>query len=270
MAEMMGADLQAQIAAATAYEEFFVPAVFQEWAVRMVDAAHIQPGQRVLDVACGTGILARTAAARVGPTGFVAGLDRNPGMLTVAARLAPGIEWRQGRAESLPYAAQSFDAAVCQFGLMFFTDRRQALQEMERVLVPGGRLAVAVWDALEQIPAYAIEIDIIQRHAGPRAADPLRAPFVLGDRQLLASLFSSAGMAAADITTTPGLGRFPSIRSMVEADVRGWLPLTGVVLTEEQIEPILAEAEEALSAYVAADGTAVFDSPAHIVTATKP
>lgn len=72
----------------------------------------------------------------------------NPGMLSVAARTAPDIEWRQGAAESLPYPDETFDSVVNQFGLMFFTHRRAALQEMVRVLVPGGRLAVAVFDSL--------------------------------------------------------------------------------------------------------------------------
>jgi ubiquinone/menaquinone biosynthesis C-methylase UbiE len=87
----------------------------------------------VLDVACGTGILASEASARVGPNGYVAGVDPNPGMLAVAARIAPSIEWRKGTAELLPYPDQSFDAVVSQFGLMFFIDRHQALREMLRV-----------------------------------------------------------------------------------------------------------------------------------------
>lgn len=117
---------QAQIDAATAYEEFFVPALFQEWAQRVVTAAQLQPGQRVLDVACGTGVLAREAAERVGAAGTVVGLDPNPGMLTVAKRRAPGVEWREGTAEAFPYPDTSFDAVVSQFGLMFFTNRGQA------------------------------------------------------------------------------------------------------------------------------------------------
>jgi 2-polyprenyl-3-methyl-5-hydroxy-6-metoxy-1,4-benzoquinol methylase len=93
--------MQAQIDSAKAYEELFVPALFQEWAPRVVLAAQIQSGHRVLDVACGTGVLAREAASCVGSTGFVAGVDPNPGMLAVAARLTPGVEWHQGTAESL-------------------------------------------------------------------------------------------------------------------------------------------------------------------------
>lgn len=262
--------LPAQIDAATAYEEFFVPALFQEWAPRVVAAAHLQPGQRVLDVACGTGVLAREAASSVGAAGAVVGLDPNAGMLTVARRLAPGVEWREGIAEALPYPDRSFDAVVSQFGLMFFTDRRQALREMVRVLAPGGHLAVAVWDSLDTTPAYAAEAALLERVAGQRAADALRAPFVLGDQKELATLFASAGVAAVSITTHHGTAKFPSLRSMVEADLRGWLPVMGVVLPEDQIHRMLKEAEDVLRAFVTPEGKVTFDSPAHIVRGTKP
>jgi ubiquinone/menaquinone biosynthesis C-methylase UbiE len=261
--------LQAQIDAATAYEEFFVPALFQEWAPRVAAAAQLQPGQRVLDVACGTGVLARKAASRVGAASRVVGLDRNPGMLTVARRLAPEIEWREGVAEALPYPDRSFDAVVSQFGLMF-TDRQQALREMLRVLAPGGHLAVAVWDSLDNTPAYAAELALLERFAGQRAAEAFRAPFVLGDQKELATLFTSAGVAGVAVASHHGTAKFPSIRWMVEADLRGWLPVAGVVLSEDQIKRILEEAETALSAFVTADGRVEFDSPAHIVTGTRP
>jgi ubiquinone/menaquinone biosynthesis C-methylase UbiE len=88
------------------YEATFVPAVFADWAPPLVDAAGIQPGQSILDVACGTGIVARTAAASVGSTGRVVGLDLNDAMLGVARRVRPDIEWRQGDAASLPFATE--------------------------------------------------------------------------------------------------------------------------------------------------------------------
>ena len=217
--------LQDQIAAARAYEELHVPALFQQWCVPMLEAAQIESGHRVLDVACGTGVLVREAGARVGPTGFAAGVDPDPGMLAVAEQLAPTVEWRQGAAESLPYPDQAFDAVVCQFGLMFFADRRQALREMLRVLTPLGTLAVAVWDRLEHSDAYPIEVDLLERLAGQPAADALRAPFVLGNKEEVTALFQSAGVASVRIVTRNGTARFPSIRSMVEADLRGWLPV---------------------------------------------
>ena len=269
-AETADSALRAQIDAANAYEAFFVPAVFQEWAPRVVAAAQVQSGQRVLDVACGTGVLAREAAARAGATGVVAGLDPNRGMLAVARRLAPDVQWREGTAEALPYPDRSFDACVSQFGLMFFTDRQRAIGEMVRVLAPGGRLAVAVWDSLENTPAYAAEVALLERVAGQRAADALRAPFVLGDRKDLASLFADAGVAHVGITTHQGTARFPSVRAMVEADLRGWLPVMGVVLPEDQISRILDEAEPMLRAYVTPGGTVEFASPAHIVTGSRP
>jgi SAM-dependent methyltransferase len=268
--QVSDAELPAEIAAATAYEELFVPALFAEWAPRVLDAARVRLGQRVLDVACGTGILAREAASRVGAGGSVTGLDPGAGLLAVAGRLAPAVEWRQGTAESLPFPDRSFDAVVSQFGLMFFRDRPAALREMLRVLAPGGRLAVAVWDSLDHTPAYASEVALLERIAGRPAADALRAPFVLGDRGELRALFESAGVASVAIATHHGTGRFPSVRTMVEADLRGWLPVMGVVLTEEQIGEMLKEAEHALNPFVTAQGAVEFDSPAHIVTATKP
>lgn len=261
--------LQAQIDAANAYETLMVPALFGEWASKVADAAEIRPGRRVLDVACGTGILAREVASRAGSVGAVVGLDPNPGMLEVAKRITPGLEWRQGVAESLPFPDKSFDAVVSQFGLMFFSDRRQAVREMLRVLASGGRLAVAVWDLLDNIPAYAAEVALLDRLAGRRAGDALRAPFVLGERRELDALFRDAGVAAVEVTTQQGAARFPSVRVMVEADLRGWLPVMGVVLPEEQVTRILDQAEHALRPYVAADGSAVFGTSAHIITGKR-
>lgn len=264
-------ELQSQIATAEAYEAFFVPALIQEWASRVADAARIQPGDKVLDVACGTGVLARAAALRVGTGGTVVGLDRHPGMLEVARRLASGIEWRQGTAESLPYADETFDAVVCQFGLMFFADRSRALREMTRVLVNNGRLAVAVWDHLKNIPAFKVEAEVVERVAGPSAANGMRAPFALGDRDELTSLLAhaNADVGSASISTQRGKARFPSVRSLLEADIKGFLPLAGIQLTEDQMRQIISDGEQALRPYVAPDGTLVFDTSAHVATWTK-
>jgi SAM-dependent methyltransferase len=261
--------LQDQIAAARAYEALHVPALFGQWCGPILDAAGAEPGQRVLDVACGTGVLGRAAVARVGSTGYIAGVDPDPGMLAVAGQLSPAVDWRQGVAESLPWPDRSFDAVVSQFGLMFFTDRVRALREMLRVLAPGGRIALAVWDQLENTAAYPIEVGLLERIGGQGAADALRAPFVLGDIADLRGLFERAGATSIGITTRSGTARFPSVRAMIEADLRGWLPLMGVTLEEDQISRILEQAETALREYVAADGRVEFDLPAHIVTATK-
>ena len=225
-----------EIAAAEAYEGLHVPALFGQWPPLVLEKARVQRGQRVLDVACGTGILARHALTLVGATGWVAGLDAGPGMLAVANRLAPAIDWRGGAAESLPFDDASYDAVVSQFGLMFFQDRHEALREMLRVLVPDGRMAVAVWETLENWEAYPIEVELLERLAGSEAAEALRAPFVPGNSSELSALFEEAGVRSVEVTTHHGVARFPSIRVMVEADLRGWLPVMGVVLEEDLIE----------------------------------
>jgi ubiquinone/menaquinone biosynthesis C-methylase UbiE len=246
---------QVQIDAARAYEALFVSALFAPWAPRVADVAQIRAGQRVLDVACGTGVLAREVATRTGRSGSVTGLDPGPGMLAVARDLAPDIDWRVGVAESLPFADRLFDVVVSQFGLMFFTDRRQALREMLRVVIPGGHMAVAVWDSLERNPAYQATVALLERRAGPRAADVLRAPFALGDKQNLLELFTDAGVSSLAIDNQDGTARFPDVRTMVEADLRGWLPMMGVGL---------------LHSYVTAEGPMVFTTRAHLITGRRP
>lgn len=261
---------QDQLDAARAYEALMVPALFGEWAPRVADAVPIQSGQRIMDVACGTGILARTLASRMSTGGgHIVGIDPAEGMLAVARQSQPVVEWLNGVAESLPASDESIDILVSQFGLMFFEDRHEALREALRVLRPGGRLAIAVWDTLEQNPAYADEANLVERLAGVPAANAIRAPFVLGNRVELQSLFENAGVESVNITTRKGGARFPSVRAMVEADLRGWLPLLGINLAEELIETILQEAERVLAPYVASDGSASFETSAHIVTGTR-
>src|SRR5262245_12725853 len=206
--------------AAEIYEEFFLPALFAEWSGRLIGAAKIRVGERVLDVACGTGVLGRAVADRVGDDGEVVGLDVNDGMLAVARRKAPGIQWKQGRAESLPFGDESFDAVLCQFGLMFFEDRAAALREMIRVARTGGR--VAVWSSLDAAPGYADVVELLARLFGEEIADALRAPFVLGDRRELEGLCKESGIDRAEIRTVEGMARFPSIDAWMYTDIKGW------------------------------------------------
>lgn len=253
------------IEAAWAYERLHVNALFRQWVEPVLDAAAVTMGNSVLDVACGTGVAARAACSRVGPEGSVTGLDIDRGMLSVAESIEPGVRWIEGDAGQLPFPNGNFDAVVSQFGLMFFPEPVRAIREMLRCVKSGGRLVVAVWDALERSQAYPISVDLLKRRAGSAAAAALRAPFVMGDVDALRDLFEQAGATAISIRTQHGTATFPSVRSMVEADLRGWLPLMGVFLEDALIESVLSEADEALSEFVASDGTMVFDAPAHIV-----
>lgn len=258
---------QVNTSAAEVYQEFFVPALFAEWTKNMIAAAHIQPGHRVLDVACGTGVLARDAAKHVGQDGSVIGLDINPGMLAVAERTAPEIEWRHGAAESMPFEDDHFDAVMSQFALMFFEDRQAAIREMHRVLRPGGRLVVAVWDSLDNTPGYATMVDLLQRLFGEDVANKLRAPFILGDVEEVRAIFDAAGVSNIEIETLTGTARFPSVESWVFTDIKGWTLADSI--DDDQYDLLLKEAGPVLARYETPDGAVAFDSPAHIISATK-
>jgi len=137
--------------AAERYEHIVARYILGPWAPLLVERAEVAPGERVLDVACGTGVVARIASQRVGATGYVAGLDLNAGMIAVARTIAapPGqtIEWYEGSALALPFPDSSFDVVLCQQGLQFFSDKALGLREMRRVLRRGGRLALSVWNS---------------------------------------------------------------------------------------------------------------------------
>ncbi len=252
---------------AEVYDALFVPALFRQWGPVLADQAQIDRGERVIDVACGTGVLALAALDRVGPQGEVVGLDANPEMLGVARRKSNRIDWREGRAEELPFPDGSFDAAVSQFGLMFFEDRVAGLREMTRVLKPGGRLAVAVCDSLDRSPGYAAVADLLERLFGDEVAAAFRAPFVLGDVDRLRALCNQAGIGA-EVNRHRGTVRFSSIESLISTE-RACVWTLGGLLNEEQFDRLVDEAQEALRPFLTANGDVAFDMPALIITASR-
>jgi SAM-dependent methyltransferase len=187
---------------ATLYEEWFVPAVFAPSARQVLDQTEVSPGARVLDVACGSGIMARTIARLLGPDGTVVGLDANPAMLATARRVSEAeglrVSWVQGSAQELPFEDRSFDLVVCQHGLQFFPDRAGAVGEMYRVLAPGGRAVLVTWRGLEQNPFFAeYERAVSSRFHSPA----LEIPFSLGDPAVLGGLLLDVGFA--DVAVAP-------------------------------------------------------------------
>jgi ubiquinone/menaquinone biosynthesis C-methylase UbiE len=175
------------------YERYFVPAIGAPFAADLIESADLRPGERVLDVACGTGIVARLAAPRVGPTGRVTGLDLNPRMLAVAASVTPpemSIDWREANAEAIPLPDEVFDVLFCQFGLQFVPDKLKALREMRRVLAPDGRLAINLPGPTPEV--FTIIDNALARHIGPSAAGFVRAVFSLHDTGEIRNLLDTA------------------------------------------------------------------------------
>ena len=253
--------------AAEVYESCFVPAIFGAWARPVAEAAGIRAGHKVLDVGCGTGVLAREALRRVGQDGQVVGLDLNEGMLAVAGRMEPKVEWLLGDAASLPFEDASFDVVASQFALMYFPDRMASLREAWRTLAPGGHLAIAAWASIEHARGYQILANIAARQCGREAANVLEAPFVLGDRAELTKLFVSSGISDVKVTLHAGSIRFPSVQEFIRVEVKG-SPLADMV-SDDAMQTLAGESETALGEFVVPSGEIVIPMDAHIVTASK-
>ncbi|MGA9749587.1 MAG: methyltransferase domain-containing protein [Nocardioides sp.] len=245
--------------AAQVYERFFVPALFGQWPDAVLRIAGVTSGMRVLDVGCGTGVVARAALDHVGAGGAITGLDLNPGMLDVARGQASAVTWVQGAAEDMPFEDDAFDAVVSHFALMFFSDRDVALSEMSRVARPGAPVAVVTWAGLDMTPGYAAMVDLLQRLFGSGRADALRAPFVLGTPELLHDTVSPH-LEDVSVQRREGRARFDSIDAWVHTDIRGWTLADSI--TDDEYDLLRTHAERELAEFVGADGTVDFPAPA--------
>ena len=249
------------------YDRSFVPALFARWGPVVAEAARIAPGDRVLDIACGTGALTLAVAERAGPSGAVTGLDANPAMLEVARTKPVRVDWREGRAENLHFPDAAVDVVVSQFGMMFFADPARAFAEMRRVLAPRGRLALAVFDAIEASPGYGALAHLLDRMFGREVGDAMRAPFSLGDAARLRDLAASA-FPEATVAQHQGAVTFPSIGELIETE-HACIWTLGGLIDDGQVARLKEEAEQELSPFRGPDGSVSFDMPALIVTATR-
>jgi ubiquinone/menaquinone biosynthesis C-methylase UbiE len=196
---------------ATNYERFFVPAIGAPLAADLIRLAALRPGERVLDVACGTGVVARLASRQVGATGTVAGLDVNAGMLAVARSATPpgtSIEWHAASADAIPLPDASFDVVLCQMGLQFMPDRRAALREMRRVLAPGGRLILNVPGPTPRL--FVIMGEALARHVGGEAVGFVNQVFSLHDTAEIQNLISGAGFRDVSVQSNTKSLRLPA------------------------------------------------------------
>ena len=251
---------------AEVYESRFVPAIFAQWAAPLLEAAGVGRGHHVLDVGCGTGILARTAADRIAPSGRVIGLDLNEGMLAVARRLRPDLEWRRGDAADLPFADETFDAVLCQSALMFFPNPSRALAEMARVCRPAGTVGVQVYASLDAQPAYRPWVEMVAGQVGAEALSLLGTYWVHGDVDALALRFAAADLEIIDVITRTGTARWSSVDEMVDVEIAA-TPLAERI-SDALRQRILEESRALLAAYTTESGAEV-PLVSHLVVARK-
>jgi SAM-dependent methyltransferase len=259
--------------ASEVYERELVPAIFGPWAPIVVELAHPREGDHVLDVACGTGIVARNAAARVGTNGTIAGVDLNPGMLRVAETawsIGPHsrvpVQWHEASAEKLPFPDASFNVVCCQLGLQFFTDRLAALREMHRVLDAEGNLALMVWRSIDGSPGFAALAESLDRHVGHAAAAIMRAPFALSNADELSALVKGAGFNDVAVQKRDGTVRFASIDKLVLSYVAGSPLASHVPQAGEACALLISDLTKAFGHRVTGKDVA-FPIGAHLVSA---
>ena len=206
------------VSEAEAFDRYMVPRILGPLAERLLDALGLGPGERLLDLACGTGAVAKPAFARTGRGGRVVGLDTDSDSIAVArGSSADAIEYVVGSADRVPFPVASFDAVACQQGLQFFDDRQRALAEIRRVLVAGGRLAASVWAAVDEQPVFGAIRRALLRHAGDEVGGSFFVrPSSLGQPGQLEDLLRSAGLAHIAVEDAVHEADFPSVLDFLE------------------------------------------------------
>jgi ubiquinone/menaquinone biosynthesis C-methylase UbiE len=255
-----------------AYQAYMVPMEFAPWSTELLDRIMPRPGEDVLDVACGTGIVVRGTVPLVAPGGTVTGIDVNPAMLQMARSLpipdgAP-ITWEQGRAEDLPFEDASFDVVLCQQGIQFFADRAAAVREMRRVLRPGGRAGASVWRGPEHQSVKGALLRALSEEFGPGAA----VAYGYGDGDALRKLFVDAGFSDIQVEEARRQMHEPSADRMVRMLVMGASAAVPALARldnearEEAIRAVREQIDADIEAVRVADGIS-YAMEAHIVTA---
>ena len=267
----MGQGEQWQVSpeAAELYERYPARYILGPWAPLLADAAHLAEGERVLDMACGTGLVTRIAAQRVGTAGLVVGIDLNPGMIAVARSLAAptggAIRWLEGSALDLQLLDAAFDVVLCQQGLQFFPNKLRALREMHRVLVPRGRLALSVWTGVG--PYHGAVGDALSRYIGTGVAAKFCSSRQVPDKDELRRLAADAGFSDVEVRISQLDLHLPRLNEFVLDHLASTpvAPMLGVASPEVR-NNIAATVAEQLRSYVQGEGIS-YPEEIHLVTA---
>lgn len=258
------------------YETYFVPGMFRPLSRVVLKLAAVGAGERVMDLACGTGILARLLAPVVGDRGRVVALDLRPGMLEAASKLTvpygAAIEWTEGDATKLDFAPGSFDVVLCQQGLQFFADRAAAIAEMKRVLAPGGRVVIATWCALDEQSMWSDVIRVEQRHVSALGlpTTDMDLPFSLNDAGELRGLLERGGLRDVVVERKTVETDFPA-EGLIDYSLRSYAAVLPHIANDPMAfrkfaDAVTAEADEIVKRYTR-DGRAMFPMQTLIATA---
>ena len=189
------------------YDEIMVPRLFTPWALLLLNRLGLRRGERLLDVACGPGTVARIAAERLGPKGRVLAIDISPPMLAVAKSKPPiadgaPIEYVESPAAPLAAPDRAFDVVTIQQGLQFFPDPAAALTECRRALDRGGRVGIAVWSSIERCEVFfALRAGLLET-VPAELADLLLAPFSWPGAKALETALRAAGFGSIQVEET--------------------------------------------------------------------
>jgi ubiquinone/menaquinone biosynthesis C-methylase UbiE len=251
------------------YERWLVGPLFRPWAEMTLEEVRLSRADRVLDIACGTGIVARVAREQLGNAGHVVGIDVSSDMLAVARALAPNIDWREGDVGALPLRdGEQFDVVVCQQGLQFFPDRPAAAAQMRRALAKGGRLAVATWRSDDEIPFFRELRRVAERHLGPVTDQRYR----FGDADALELLLRDAGFHDVRSRTVSRIIRFQDGAPFVRLNAMAFVGMSGAGkgMDEQErkrvVDTIVRDSAPVLQRYTDGSGLA-FELSTNLATA---
>jgi len=269
---MAQAPQPADTAVAQAYESHMVPGMFMHWAEFVVGLAAPQPGEQVLDVACGTGIGARVVARAVGPTGKVAGVDIDPGVIELARGLARGagtpVEWHCASALGMPFDDGAFDLCLCLQGLQFLPDRPAGMAEMRRLLKPSGRLAASIWGPLDCNRGHYAVVRALEDQGVDASAAKRACSF--SDPEAIREAAAGAGFSRIQLRTEDGVSHFRSLESFISGMTVG-SPSTRhavALLSESGRDRFVKQVQEMLEPYVTG-GELQYPMRTHILLAQR-
>ena len=254
------------------YERYLVPAITSVWANDLLDRITPKRGESILDIACGTGVVARLAAQR-GEAGRLVGIDPNTAMLAVARTKSAAIEWIEGSALDLPFETDSFDVVLCQLGLQFFPDGALALKEMVRVLRPKGRAGFSVYSAIERTPAAHAFVQALDKHLGAASSRTKRSEHLSCDAKEIGTWAKQAGFDVVDVAIVTKYITFPSMPDYVRFQLTA-TPMAALLKEKEATERerlirlIADDAASRLDPSMLEGGRLTFPQESFVVTAS--